>query len=100
MLALLLIAWTGLLAILLWSIGRKGEGGALTIAYFLGISLIHVPGILPFLTLVSFSAFSQGLSNREATLIGFEVTIAGMLAFVAGSILARAIDHRRASAKS
>jgi hypothetical protein len=100
MLTLLLIAWAGLLALLIYSIGRSREGGALTLAYFFGLSLIHIPGVLPFLTEVSFSAFSQGLSDREATQLGFEVTVLGMSAFVAGAILARFIDRRRITANT
>jgi hypothetical protein len=95
MLFLLLIAWVGLLAALIaFAVGRPREGGALALAYFLGLSLIHVPGVLPFLTSVSFSAFSQGLADRAATEIGFQITIVGMAAFVAGAVLARAIDCR------
>jgi hypothetical protein len=96
MIAALLIAWAALLAALIGlAIGRSREGGALTLAYFLGLSLIHTPGVLPFLTTISFSTFSQGLSDPIATEVGFKVTVFGMGAFVAGAILARIIDWRR-----
>src|SRR5438552_14733976 len=96
MLVLLLVAWVGLLAALIsFAVGRPREGGALALAYFLGLSLIHVPGVLPFLTSVAFSAFSQGLADRAATEIGFQITIVGMAAFVVGAVLALPIDRRR-----
>jgi hypothetical protein len=100
MLGLLLLIWTTLLAVLVaFAIGRPREGGALTLAYFLGLSLIHVPGVLPFLTSVSFSLFSQGLADPEATRTGFEMTIIGMAGFVAGAVAARVIYRRRISPK-
>ena len=43
----LLILWFGLLgALLVFAVGPPGRGGALTLAYFLDLSLIHVPGVL------------------------------------------------------
>ena len=46
----LIVIWVALLvALVIFAIGRPGKGGALTLAYFLGLSLIHVPGVLPFL---------------------------------------------------
>jgi hypothetical protein len=90
MLGLLLI-WVGLLiALVIFAIGRPGEGGALTLAYFLGLSLIHVPGVLPFLDPDS------GLPDWDETQLGFEMTILGMAAFVGGAVLARQINRRRA----
>src|ERR1051326_8952916 len=97
MLSLLLLLWTGCLVTLIGlAIGRAREGGALTLAYFLGLSRIHVPGVLPFLTSASFSAFSQGLADRDATEIGFQITMIGVVALVIGAAFARAIDSRRA----
>ena len=70
MLALLLVLWTAILtALVAFGIGRSREGGALTLAYFLGLSLIHVPGALAFSTWIPFAS-SYGLSNREATQAG------------------------------
>jgi hypothetical protein len=90
----LLIIWSGLfIALVAFAIGRPGIGGALTLAYFLGLSLIHVPGVLPFLDSES------GLVDQDETWIGFEMTILGMAAFVAGAVLARRIDRPRAAAK-
>jgi hypothetical protein len=80
-----------LLALLVFAIGRPGKGGALTLAYFLGLSLIHVPGVLPFVI----SSFD--LADGEATELGFEITLLGMAAFVVGAVLARRVDRRRAA---
>jgi hypothetical protein len=91
----LLVVWAALLvALVVFAIGRPGKGGALTLAYFIGLSLIHVPGVLPFL------GSESGLGDREVTQIGFEMTILGIAAFVSGAILARGIERRRAIAMS
>ena len=46
----LLILWIGLLvALLALAVGPPGRGGALILAYFLDLSLIHVPGVLALL---------------------------------------------------
>jgi hypothetical protein len=82
-------------ALIRFAVGRRGEGGALTLAYFLGLSLIHVPGVLVFLPGISFRA-NFGLSERAATEAGFEMTVIATAAFVAGAILAR---RRRAAPK-
>lgn len=77
----LLLLWLGLLvALLALAVGRRHDGGALTLAYFLGLSLIHVPGGLPYLN-PDWSLFGQ-----EATEVGFEVTLIGLAAFVIGAI--------------
>ncbi|WGR90800.1 hypothetical protein MTX26_35860 (plasmid) [Bradyrhizobium sp. ISRA443] len=82
----LLIVWLFLLvALVAIAVGPSGRGGALTLAYFLGLSLIHVPGVLPFLGSVDL------LSDRETTQLGFELTVEGAGAFVAGAIAARLI---------
>jgi hypothetical protein len=88
----LLILWATLLAALVvFAIGRPGRGGALTLACFLCVSLVHVPGVLPFLDPGS------GLVDWEETQLGFELTICGMAAFVAGAVLAGWIHRRRAA---
>lgn len=79
----LLILWIGLLvALLVFAVGPPGRGGALTLAYFLDLSLIHIPGVLAFLDADS------GLSDVAGTRLGFEMTLAGMAAFVAGAAAA------------
>jgi hypothetical protein len=93
----LLVVWGALLVgLVAFAIGRPREGGALTVAYFLGLSLIHVPGVLPFefSPSVPFLPWAETLSDPEATRAGFEMTIIGMAAFVAGAILARLLDRR------
>jgi hypothetical protein len=93
MLLTLLFAWAVLLvALVAFALGRPGEGGALTLAYFLGLSLIHVPGVLTFL------GPDIGLEDREATEIGFQLTILGLAAFVAGAVLSRRNAGRHATA--
>ncbi len=84
----LLILWIGLLVALLGlAIGPPGRGGALTLAYFLALSLIHVPGILAFL------GADPALYEVAETSLGFEVTLAGMAAFVGGAAAARMLDR-------
>jgi hypothetical protein len=76
----LLLIWAMLLiALVVFAIGRSGSGGALTLAYFLSMSLIHVPGVLLF----------PGLADWDETRLGFEMTIRGMIGFAAGAMLAR-----------
>lgn len=80
----LLLLWLGLAAILVvFVVPPAGRGGALTLAYFMGLSLIHVPGVLPFLS------GGSGLGDRYETRLGFELTVLGMAAFVGGAMLAR-----------
>lgn len=90
----LLLLWAVLLfALVVFAIGRPGRGGALTLAYFLGLSLIHVPGVLPFLT------SGSGLDDYDETRLGFQLTLLGMTAFVAGAVLAGATARRSTAAK-
>jgi len=58
--------------------GRRGSAG-LPLAYFLGLSLIHVPGAILYLD----------ADEGNVTKVGFEQTIIGMVAFLAGVIVAR-----------
>ena len=79
----LLILWFGLLgALLVFAVGPPGRGGALTLAYFLDLSLIHVPGVLAVL------GTGIGIADIVDTSLGFEMTLAGMAAFVAGAAAA------------
>lgn len=95
MLIELLLVWAVLLAALVaFAVGRPGQGGALTLAYFLGLSLIHVPGVLPFL------GSGSDLGDLEETQIGLQMTVLGMAAFVVGAILARRSGGRRAAASA
>ena len=84
----LIFVWAALLiALIVFAIGKPREGGALTLAYFLGLSLIHVPGCLAYLNGI------QGSTDFENTRVGFEVTLIGMAAFVAGAIWVR-LTHK------
>lgn len=81
---LLIVIWVALLAALIvFAVGRPGQGGALTLAYFLGLSLIHIPGVLPFLVPGAY------LPDFEETLKGLQLTILGMATFVAGAVAAK-----------
>ena len=82
MLTMLAVWFALLLVLVIFAIGTKHHGGALTLAYFAGLSLIHVPGILVFL------GDGVGFENEQETAIGFVLTLAGMAAFVAGAIVA------------
>jgi hypothetical protein len=66
---------------LMWMVGQKKPGSAgLPLAYFLGLSLIHVPGAM------------LGLDDEELnsmTRDGFELTVIGMVAFLVGVIITR-----------
>lgn len=90
----LLVIWAVLLTVLvIFAIGRPSRGGALTLAYFLGWSLIHVPGVLPFLSPDS------GLDDFDETQLGFETTVLGMAAYVAGAVVARLTDRGKLAPK-
>ena len=80
----------------LWSVGPR-QGGALTLAYFVGLSLIHMPGVLAFL-----GGPSADLGKGEQTRIGFELTLLGMGAFVIGAVAARttAVEQLMTTKKS
>jgi hypothetical protein len=89
-----LLIWGGLaLALVIFAIGPPGKGGALALAYFLSLSLIHVPGVLPFI------GSDPGFLDADETKIGFELTVIGMAAFVVGSILAGWMGRQTAPAK-
>jgi hypothetical protein len=85
----LLLAWFLLLVLLLvFAVERRPAAGALTLAYFLALSLIHVPGVLPLI------ASHLPIAHEAATMLGFQMTIIGMAAFVAGAIAARTMKLR------
>lgn len=80
----LLLIWLGLLfALIFFAIGKPGTTGALTLSYFLALSLIHVPGAALFITPNPY------LSDFRETEAGFEMTVIGLAAFVAGAAFAR-----------
>src|SRR5215831_5910333 len=80
---IMLVFWAALFAVLAaFVVGQPRAGGALILAYFIGLSMIHIPGALVFL--------GQGstLPNAEETVRGFQLTLIGMTAFVVGAFLA------------
>ncbi|HEY3797723.1 MAG TPA: hypothetical protein VGL58_05165 [Caulobacteraceae bacterium] len=86
----MLAYWVVLLIVLVvGAVGSTGKGGALTLAYFLGLSLIHVPGVLAFLNPLS------PAPGRDVTAIGFQMTLLGMTAFVAAAVAASKRRRRR-----
>ena len=88
----LLLLWVVLFCILVFYIHTR-EGGGLTLAYFLNLSLIHVPGLLAFMDPAS------GFGGREYTRVGFEMTLIGLVAFLAGVILAHRANRRSGDAQ-
>jgi hypothetical protein len=79
----LLFLWLALLIALVGlAIGRSRDG-ALTLCYFLSLSLIHVPGALVY------TAPGSDLFGEEPTEVGFQITLAGLAAFIIGAIWAR-----------
>jgi len=79
----LVLIWVALLVALIAFAGRPGVGGPLVLSYFLGLSLIHVPGALIYLDPLTIAP-----SLRE-TELGFRLTVIGMAAFVFGATIAR-----------
>lgn len=88
--AVLLVVWLALAAALvLFGVSRRQATGGLTLGYFLSLSLIHVPGVLPYVV------EGPELRFREATMLGFRVTLLGMAAYVVGAMVARRLEKRR-----
>lgn len=80
----LLIIWVVLVAVLILVVSpRPGTGGPLTFAYFLSLSLIHVPGAL------SYVAGASPDAGLEPTTVGFQFTLIGAAAFIAGTAIVR-----------
>src|SRR5262249_21065970 len=81
---ILLLIWVSIGIALARLVAQRGRDSAgLPLAYFLGLSLIHVPGALLYL-----DADDAGFI-ASATRVGFEQTIIGMAKFVVGVIFAR-----------
>src|SRR5262245_56752949 len=76
----LLLIWLAVGISLVWLASHKQRGSAgLPLAYFFGLSLIHVPGALLYLD----------ADETNYTRIGFEQTVIGMVAFLCGVMIAR-----------
>jgi hypothetical protein len=89
-----LLIWGALLVGLVLVVGKRRGNGALTLSYFLALSLGHVPGVLSYLDPDTI------LGDAEATKVGFDVTLIGMAAFIAGAMAARMLPLRTTSAKA
>ena len=88
-----LLIWAALLLGLVFLIVRR-KSGALTLAYFLILSLGHIPGVLAYLE-QSFFVYSA-----EATKVGLDMTLIGMTAFFVGAVAARILPQRTANVKA
>jgi hypothetical protein len=71
-----------LLTILVSAIGKPNSAGPLTMGYFLALSLLHIPGALIYLDPNSLAP------DRRETELGFQLTLIGMAALVAGTVVA------------
>jgi hypothetical protein len=89
-----LLIWGALLVGLCFLVVWGRGNGALTLAYFLSLSLGHVPGILSYLDPDSI----QG--DPEATAVGFNITLIGMTAFIVGAMAACILARRSTSVKA
>ena len=89
-----LLIWVALLVGLVFLVvDKRRRIGALTLAYFLALSLGHVPGLLAYLD-------PDLLGDAEATKVGFDVTLIGMTAFIVGAMAARILPQRTTSVKA
>ncbi len=85
----LLALWLALAAsMLLLGTGRQPSAG-MPLAYFWGLSLIHAPGAAAYLG----SPTWEGEAQR--TFVGFQLTILGFFAFLAGVLAVRAMELSR-----
>jgi hypothetical protein len=65
---------------LMWLVSEKRQGSAgLPLAYFIGLSIIHVPGAMLYLD----------ADESNYTRVGFEQTVIGLVAFFFGVLFAR-----------
>lgn len=76
----LLWIWLALFAALMSVIIRRGTlGGVFLLTYFVGLSVIHVPGALMYL------GSAPNLYQEEVTLLGFQATLLGLTALLLGA---------------
>jgi hypothetical protein len=81
--------WCALAAgLVLLIVDRRRKNGALTLAYFLTLSVGHVPGVLAYLDPDAI------MPSAEATKVGFDTTLIGMSAFLVGAGVARLLPQR------
>ncbi len=92
---ILVLIWLALsLVLLMVGVGHQRDGGALTLSYFLALSLLHVPGAAAYI-----DEHSVLIYDVETTR-GFEMTLIGMAAFVAGTIFVRLLAREQVSMPS
>ena len=88
----LFLIWIALaVALIVVGIGSRRDGGAFTLSYFISLSLIHVPGVLAYL------GSSSYVTNEEETMLGFEMTLLGMTAFVLGASAVRLMSRQQSA---
>src|SRR5262249_25972476 len=78
---ILLAIWLAVGIGLILSQGTRRSAG-LPLAYFLGLSLIHIPGAMLYLD-------GNEIGSADLTKNGFEQTVIGMTAFLAGVLIAK-----------
>src|SRR5262249_45614849 len=83
----LVLIWFALLVALVALAGKPLTGGPLVLSYFLGVSLIHLPGALIYLDPLSIAP-----TPRE-TELGFRLTVIGLAAVLVGAGIARSPPH-------
>jgi hypothetical protein len=89
-----LLIWVALLVGLVFLVvDKRRRIGALTLAYFLALSLGHVPGLLAYLD-------PNLLGDGEPTKVGFDITLIGMTAFIVGAMAARILPQRTTNVKA
>jgi hypothetical protein len=80
-----LLIWAALLlGVVFLAVDKRQGVGALTLAYFLSLSLGHIPGLL---------AYLDPNVTAEATEVGSDVTLIGMTAFIVGTLAARILQR-------
>jgi hypothetical protein len=87
----LFIVWIFFAVIFFLLIGNGEKGGALTMSYFFGLSLIHVPGLY-----VNTSS-KNGLPYNIETENGFIFTLYGMFFFLIGILIAKIVSAKKKS---
>jgi hypothetical protein len=87
---ILLLIWLAVGIGLVWLVSQRRGSAGLPLAYFLGLSLIHVPGAILYLD----------AEESNVTRIGFEQTTIGITAFLIGVIIARYARPRGQQARA
>jgi hypothetical protein len=84
MLTTLIFVWLGVgIVMMLIGVQDRRYSAGMPLAYFLGLSLIHVPGAAVYANFPVWDALTR------RTTIGFEQTVIGMVAFLVGVIIVR-----------